>query len=467
MARSRKAVTVPTTQENVVTEPTTDTTTETQAPEHGVNATAAEIAADELREHLIANAAAITEALNSADETQKGDVNGTAYIKAKSAIDLLDMTADHFARWKPGSGDAIDKVVTEIHNTTRPQAGPAVRSLRAAALHLAVLATAKDTAEAARRGDGTDESPQYNFVRVRTFPGEKTTDERLKGITKQDEALARLNKLVKEAQDPQEAAVYQEAIAAVDNQERLRRLGNAVSSLSMDASRWRKWLYVPLITEHLDAFVTQNEGNKTLGQVWVKALAKAQEAHVKIITASRKTGDDADVGALKAEVEKQVWDEYLSQLTSIGRVIKEKTVNRDKMVDAFFAKAEELGRELGTNLVEKIVTAYSDAIYRTIGDGELAYYLGQSPAKRKEGEVAAKRQQEQAAEQQRQQTVQQTADTQAQVAREQRQAQRTAQQTGQAPSGNATAPRRRAVVTPAADGAATNPVLAGLKKRNS
>jgi len=443
-----------------------------EEPQAGANATPDELVALGIEEKLDQYAETIGAQLSDADKASKGDVEGTAFTLTQAAIGLLDLDINAFCRWKPGTNSGVDKAFRDIVNRSKPDYGPAMHELLTDACLLAVLSTDKKVAEQAREGNRDADDPQFTFVRKYVFP--KKPAGRLDGVSDQKTAHAKLKEHAKDATDPREAAIFAEALAAVGDVDKLRTFGNKLASCANNRSRWMRWIYVPLVEEHIAAFKDQNRGNKQLGDVWIKTLSIARDAHGELAAAAQKAGEPIDAEALTATIKARVWDGYLDPLTRIGKADKADSgpTDTDKLADRIFRLLDELGTATSTeNLSTMVQGAFASPpqLVPSTLPYELRRLLGQSPHARRVADKAREKSDREAAARQTAIVQQQATDAAAQAARADRQAQRTAQQTSGQTAGQAAQPQRRAVARPPSGDAAAapDPRLAGLKKRNA
>jgi hypothetical protein len=356
------------------------------------NASDAQMVADTYRDRLDAHRDELMSGVARIEKIVAGDKDGEGYNAAVALAPLhLDLTELVF--WRPNDTDnEIEKVINAEQNVIYPKASPAAYNALSNAMFLAVCASGEAVAAQARIGGGNEKQPQFRYVQVRKLCDPSIPEKDRKGAfggTSAD-AKAQLQALHDGAKaSPDDARVYASALAAIDDMERLRRLGNEIAALGMAKSRVRKLVYTKAIEPLVDDFVA-TDPKESIGDVWVGALGRAAQAHQSYMSAQKKAVKPATVPELEAAIRRAVWTEYLQP--KIGTVDKEKASEEEvtaNLVKKMWASIDAIDKAFAGLQIGEAVTTTLNTLIRT-GRDDVAHDAGLVTRPVKKGATAKK-----------------------------------------------------------------------------
>lgn len=339
------------------------------------NATPQMIAADEFDAAWRADQTAIRVSLREIDTITAGDINGTAYIKAKSTLGKLQVPLSTMVLWYPGStDDPIEKRIVAAHNELQPETSVAAYSLLSRIMRTAVAASDPAIAKDARMGESTDEAkPQFKYVQLRALVDKSVpADKRPKGAYEGTQADAKAEfdielSRAKAAGDADSAMAWENGKEAINNIVKLRRLGNDLAALGMQRNRWRRILYVQAAQQYLDDY-TASKPITPVGKVWRDAVGMAMAAHKSYVNENGPKGT-ATVEGLATAIKTAVWDNFLAKKIEVQgkRQISEDEAKKNA-IKALWKALDTVDQIFTVTLAEQVETYRSRTLTQFLPD---------------------------------------------------------------------------------------------------
>lgn len=243
---------------------------------------------DRVNQHM----AQISEAYAKADaaEASKGF---TDLLKASQEIGF---TWQDLAMWAPVRGDKAGDMelrVRALHDAAHYPSSPSYKNELARFMRLAVYAAKPDVVAKARTLSGAV---------YKVDSKERAKDST---IATTDDARTGLEKIAADriaaGADNASVAIVQDFIAAIDDAEKLAKLGKRLNAAQSASTRWRSTLYLNLVGDIIIRRVDTSDTVK-VAQVWDRVCAKAAKAHADFI--SNANGQAIDPTALENAVMK-------------------------------------------------------------------------------------------------------------------------------------------------------------------
>lgn len=266
---------------------TTKATSATTAAPAGVTAEVTPL--DQYLANLANDPTAVREAFAEVTSTERG---GKGLEIAVAAANRLAFPTDILLSYDPGAKNAKAHPVATAIRKAMDEADPAISSTgradMSAALGMAVNATEDGLARFARYDvngvEGTGNADKPAFERV---PKVNRTDNKSPA-----DYQAEIQAIVDTTNSAERKALYQQALDAIGDTDRIRRLARSLGAAMVAAGKRQNMVYLPLIADQLAEYGEKMKGTeaKSPGTIWNEANAKAKAGHRAAYT------PDGDVG---------------------------------------------------------------------------------------------------------------------------------------------------------------------------
>ena len=240
------------------------------------------------------NVETITEAYSEADRNAASG----GFDDLLTASKAIALSWDELSVWAPANGRIPDDKVSDmelrmrqLHDAAHVPSSPRMRKELGRYMRLAVYATKPDIAAAARDMAGAV---------YKQDPGERQKDASLATAADARQALEKIVADMRAAgQDNKSIARVQDFVDAIDNAEKLAKMGKRLNSAQGAAGRWRSSLYLNVVGDDIVRRVSASD-TATLAKVWDKVAQAAQAAHVDFM--GKANGQPVDPAVLQNAV---------------------------------------------------------------------------------------------------------------------------------------------------------------------